>query len=64
MIQLSDIVLGAVTAHKNGRHLLNDTRAAKRDLANLVSTKAQMPNYDTNKPTKGGRFNVWNFKPR
>lgn len=63
MLQINDIVLGAVAAHKNGKHLQNGTRAAKRDLANRVIEGAGLTNYrDTT--GRNNSFTIWNFKPR
>ncbi|MEO0633485.1 MAG: DUF3800 domain-containing protein [Pseudomonadota bacterium] len=49
MIQINDVILGAVAAHKNGKHLKNETRAAKRDLARLVCRRAGYTDYKTPK---------------
>lgn len=40
VLQLNDVVLGAVSAIRNGRHKLAEGRAAKKHLAQLVSKKS------------------------
>lgn len=63
MIQMNDIILGAVAAHKNGKHAQNNTRAAKRDLALYVARRGGLGEYrSTNQPSPS--FRVWNFRPR
>lgn len=62
MLQVNDIILGAVAAHKNGRHLLNETRSSKRDLANIVASNASLERRPGEAPSKS--FTVWNFMPR
>tara|TARA_R110002111_G_scaffold262881_1_gene342666 strand:- start:7498 stop:8229 length:732 start_codon:yes stop_codon:yes gene_type:complete len=63
MLQINDIILGAVAAHKNGKHKLNDTRAAKRDLANRVAEGAGVKEYLTT-GSANSSFSIWNFKPK
>lgn len=62
MLQLNDVILGAVAAHKNGRHLLNETRASKRDLANVVAKGGNLDRYPKQRQNKS--FTVWDFNPR
>ncbi len=63
MIQLNDMILGAVAAHKNEKHLNNGTRAAKRDLAIHVNKRSGL---NESKTTQNpvSRFTIWNFRPR
>lgn len=63
MIQLNDVILGAVAAHKNGKHLQNETRAAKRDIAIRVARKAGLSEYLTT-PSHRQHFTIWNFRPK
>ena len=63
MIQMNDVILGAVAAHKNGKHLKNGTRAAKRDLAIRVIEQAKLSEYKTTPKTRKD-FTIWNFRAR
>jgi hypothetical protein len=64
LLQLNDVILGAVSAAKNGRHILASTRAAKRELAELVLSKSGAASFDTDTPKSVSRFSVWNFRAR
>jgi hypothetical protein len=64
ILQLNDVVLGAVCAARNGKHLLADTRVSKRAIASLVLEKSGLGTYDTDSPRSVHRFTVWNFRPR
>jgi len=62
MIQLNDIILGAVAAYKNQKHRNNGTRAAKRDLAIHVSQQSStLQRYSSVGQTA---FSIWNFRAR
>jgi len=63
LLQLNDVILGAVGAAKNGKHLLASSRQSKRDLAALVLKKSGLP-FDVDTPRNVMRFVVWNFRPR
>lgn len=64
ILQLNDVILGAVTAARNGRHLLPTTRAAKRTIANLVLQKSGLETFDVDSPPQINRFTIWNLRPR
>lgn len=64
VLQMNDVILGAVCAIRNGRHLLADTREAKRQLAMHVLKKSGLQTFDRDTPRSVARFTVWNKVPR
>lgn len=64
LLQLNDVILGAVCHSRNGKHLLAETRPAKRDVAQMVLQKSGLSSFDENSPRDIQRFTVWQFKPR
>ena len=62
-LQLLDVTLGALTAFRNGRHLLDGTTAAKAELAKHAVTalgiKDIAKNFDD-----GRRLSIWNVIPK
>lgn len=63
LLQMNDVILGAVCAARNGKHLLSHTRAAKRDVAQYVLEKSGLESFDTDSPKIVNRFTVWNKVP-
>lgn len=65
LIQLTDILLGAISYHYNHRHLKKDASHNKIELANHIACNLNVKNliFSTN---NGGykNFNIWLFKPR
>lgn len=64
MLQINDVILGAVSAFKNSRHLEEGTRAAKVDLANYVFANSGLGSFDKNSPPQSRSFTLWNRNPR
>jgi hypothetical protein len=64
MLQINDVILGAVCAARNGKHLLAATRTSKRNLAGLVLQKSGLETFERNSPAGVQRFTVWNFRAR
>lgn len=64
LLQLNDVILGAVCAARNGKHLLAAGRQSKRDLAQLVLEKSGLNSFETNSPRGVSRFTVWNLRMR
>lgn len=62
ILQLNDVVLGAVGAVRNGKHELVGGRLAKADLAKYVLEKSGLKTFDVDSPRRITRFTVWNFK--
>lgn len=63
LLQLNDVILGAVCAARNGKHLVAG-RASKRDLATLVLEKSGLQTFDQDSPKNVHRFTVWNLRLR
>jgi hypothetical protein len=64
MLQLNDILLGAVCAVRNGKHLLAETRDAKKKIAVSVLEQSGLGSFNTNSSRHVNRFTVWNMQPR
>ena len=66
LLQINDVILGAVCAARNGRHLLTDGRQSKRNIAETVLKKSGLGSFEKNSPPNVHRFTVWNLrmKPR
>jgi hypothetical protein len=64
ILQMNDLILGAVCAVRNGRHLLAEGREAKRVIAEQVLAKSGLSCFDTDSPRNIHRFTVWNKVPR
>ncbi len=64
LLQMNDVILGAVCCIRNGRHLLADTRIAKRQIAEYVLEKSGLESFEKDSPRSVPRFTVWNKKPR
>lgn len=64
ILQMNDLILGAVCAVRNGRHLLAEGRASKRAIAELVLAKSGLSSFDRDSPKTVHRFTVWNKVPR
>lgn len=64
-LQLNDVILGAVSAHRNGRHLSSTGRESKRRLAEYVLRRSGFPSYEINTPAAERRsFTIWNLESR
>lgn len=64
LLQLNDVILGAVCAVRNGKHLLAEHRKSKRQIAMDVLEKSGLQSFDRDSPKDIGRFTVWNMKAR
>lgn len=64
ILQLNDVVLGAVAAARNGKHLLATTRQSKARIASRVLEHCGVANFDADTPRAIKRFTVWNMRPR
>jgi hypothetical protein len=64
LLQLNDVILGAVCAARNGKHLLAAGRQSKRDLATLVLQKSGLTTFEQDSPRNVHRFTVWNMRLR
>jgi len=64
LLQLNDVILGAVCAARNGRHLLQGGRKSKRDIATKVLEESGLKDFSVNSDRKINRFTIWNFETR
>ncbi len=64
ILQINDVILGAVCAARNGRHLLADGRESKRDIAATVLQKSGLGTFEKDSPRNIHRFTVWNLRMR
>lgn len=64
ILQMNDVILGAVSSVKNGRHKAENARPAKRKLAEYVLTRSGLKTYDKDSPKRKMDFSVWNRRPR
>lgn len=64
LLQLNDVILGAVCAARNGKHKLVTGRASKRNLAQLVLEKSGLESFEQDSARGVTRFSVWNMRPR
>lgn len=64
ILQINDVILGAVSALKNNRHLAVGAKTSKADLAQYVRSKSGLTSYDTDSPPSNTSFLVWNRQPR
>lgn len=64
IIQINDIILGAIGFQKNGYDLLAGTRDSKKELAKYIAEQAGLPNLRQNSPWGKIRFTIWNFNLR
>ena len=61
ILQINDVILGAVCAARNGKHLLASTREAKRRIASRVLDKCGLETFEKSSPRGVHRFSVWAF---
>ncbi|WP_353347220.1 DUF3800 domain-containing protein [Aquicoccus sp. SU-CL01552] len=64
ILQINDVILGAVASYKNKRHLETGARRAKVLLSEYVLRKSRLRSYDQDSPKKNSNFQIWNRKPR
>jgi hypothetical protein len=62
VLQLNDVLLGAVAWVKNGHGQRPGASVAKTDLAAHVMAQAGLPSLDADTPRNRIRFTVWNFR--
>jgi len=64
LLQLNDLILGAVCYQKNRRFEADDAGQPKANLAGYVLGRAGLLNYNTDTPSTVRNFTVWNLKSR
>lgn len=62
LLQLNDIILGAVGYRRNERYDATDASKHKKQLARLVALRAGATTFEYNPKTFGRRFTIWNLK--
>lgn len=63
MLQLLDVTLGALTAHKNLRHIDEGTSSTKKELAQYAVAKTKLKSLEINSPLTAMKLNIWNVQP-
>jgi len=64
MIQLTDIILGAVGYRRNGFNLLAEPNSGKNQLSKYILDKSGFGSFERDTPRGQQRFTIWNFKLR
>jgi hypothetical protein len=64
IVQINDIIIGAIGYHKNGYHLIADSSPAKIKLCEHIIKTGGLRNLSDTTPKSMGRFGIWNFKLR
>jgi hypothetical protein len=64
LLQINDVILGAVCAARNGRHLIEGGNTAKKAIANLVLEKSGLATFEKNSAPSINRFTIWNMQPK
>lgn len=61
ILQLNDVVLGAVCAARNGRHLEEEGRESKKILARVILAKSGLVSFERDTQNSASHFTVWNM---
>ena len=64
LLQLNDVILGAVCSVRNSKPLLADYRKSKRLIALDVLEKSGLQTFERDSRRDVHRFTVWNMRPR
>lgn len=64
MLQMNDVILGAIAARKNDRLDRPGARAAKKELADYVFTRSGLASLAVDTPKNETAFRLWNLLPR
>ncbi|MCG7923253.1 MAG: DUF3800 domain-containing protein [Candidatus Thiodiazotropha lotti] len=64
LLQVSDLLIGAIGFHKNERHLITKSSAHKKHLANHIARSVGVKTLGNNSPYNETKFNIWNFNLR
>ena len=62
LLQLNDLILGAICAHKNRRFDEPGAGQPKANLAGYVLGKTSLTSYDHDTPLASDGFSIWNLK--
>lgn len=64
ILQLNDVILGAVCAVRNGKHLVEGGKQSKRNIAKLVLEKSKLDTFELSSLISEKKFTIWNMRPR
>lgn len=62
ILQINDIILGAIGFQKNGYHLLANSKQSKVKLAEYIAEQAGLKSLLNDTTLANKRFTIWNFK--
>lgn len=62
IMQMNDIILGAMLSHRNGRHLEANASPHKTHLSDYVLSLSGLPSYAVNTSYGNNHFTVWNWR--
>lgn len=62
LIQIADLLLGAVGFQKNGLHLLAESKKSKVELAEYIASQAGLNDLMQDTLRSNQRFTIWNFR--
>lgn len=62
VLQINDIILGAIAFHKNGMHNVPGIREAKKELAAYIAAKTGLKNLTDDTPFGSREFTIWNIR--
>jgi len=62
LIQIADLLIGAVGFQKNGLHLLAESKRAKVELAAYIAAQAGLDDLISDTQRSNYRFSIWNFR--
>jgi hypothetical protein len=62
IIQVADIILGAIGFQKNGYDLLSGSKTSKKELCEYIAQKAGLRVLGGDTPFYNQRFTIWNFQ--
>jgi hypothetical protein len=62
MLQMNDVILGAISSHRNGRHLMPNASPHKTHLAEYVRSSFGLRTYGINTSQRQTHFTLWNWR--
>jgi hypothetical protein len=62
LLQVTDLIIGAIGFEKNGLSRNPKTRSSKKELAIYIAEKANLANLSDSTSWKAYKFTIWNFK--
>jgi len=62
LMQVADILMGAVGFHCNDWHLRPESRQSKKDLANYIAGLLRLPSLKSQTPRTLEHFSIWHFR--